>query len=174
MRNRGRACCTSLLLLLWATRAYAQQHSFTQVSTKDGLAQSQVRTIAQDAQGYLWFGTLGGASRFDGREFVNYALTDGLPDPQVSAMVLDKKGTLFLGSGGTLAMWNVTTLRSEVLPASSHGTRILGLAADEHGRVFIGTDGGGMFLRDSTGIRPLPGYPVDTASSVRSVLGLTD
>lgn len=174
MRNRGRACCTSLLLLLWATRAYAQQHSFTQVSTKDGLAQSQVRTIAQDAQGYLWFGTLGGASRFDGREFVNYALTDGLPDPQVSAMVLDKKGTLFLGSGGTLAMWNGTTLRSEVLPASSHGTRILGLAADEHGRVFIGTDGGGMFLRDSTGIRPLPGYPVDTASSVRSVLGLTD
>lgn len=36
--------------------------------------------MAQDAQGYLWFGTLGGASRFDGLEFTNYALTDGLPD----------------------------------------------------------------------------------------------
>ena len=43
----------------------AQQFGFTQYTPKEGLAQSQVRCIAQDAEGYLWFGTLGGVSRFD-------------------------------------------------------------------------------------------------------------
>ena len=66
---------------------FAQQYAFTQVTPSDGLAQSQVRTIAQDGRGYLWFGTLGGASRFDGARFLNYALQDGLPDAQVLSLI---------------------------------------------------------------------------------------
>jgi hypothetical protein len=64
----------------------AQQFGFTAFTPKDGLAQSQVRCMAQDSAGYMWFGTLGGASRFDG-DFTNYGLRQGLPDPQVNAML---------------------------------------------------------------------------------------
>ena len=169
-----RVACIVLLLLSGADRANAQQHAFSQFSTKDGLAQSQVRAIAQDAQGYVWFGTLGGASRFDGREFVNYALSDGLPDPQVSAMVRDERGTLFLACGNSLVRSTGQGLTVERLPASSPGTRILALAKNGHGVLFIGSDGGGVFVRDSTGIRPLTGYPSDTASNVRALLALSD
>ncbi|MBK7267962.1 MAG: hypothetical protein IPI07_00075 [Flavobacteriales bacterium] len=161
-------------VVLTALGARAQQHSFTQVSTKDGLAQSQVRAMAQDAQGYLWFGTLGGASRFDGIEFTNYALGDGLPDPQVSAMVRDPRGTLFLASGSQLAQWTGNAFMTELPPTSSNGARIAVLVADPRGRIHIGTDGGGLFLRDSTGIHPTPGFPSDTASSIRSLLALKD
>lgn len=164
----------ALLLFFGAHGANAQQHAFSQFSTKDGLAQSQVRAIEQDAQGYIWFGTLGGASRFDGREFVNYALSDGLPDPQVSAMVRDESGTLFLGCGNTLVRSPAQGLTVEGLPSASLGTRILALAKNDHGVLFIGTDGGGVFLRDSTGTRPLTGYPADTASNVRALLALSD
>lgn len=157
-----------------AEHAGAQQHSFTQLSTKDGLAQSQVRAMAQDAQGYLWFGTLGGASRFDGKQFVNYALSDGLPDPQVSAMVRDAQGTLFMGAGSALAIWNGTDLRTEQLPATANSARVLGLAADAKGTLFIGTDGDGMFIRDDRGIKPLPGFPLDTAANVRCLMHLRD
>lgn len=174
MQHHFRTLLCALGSLLAAGPLFAQQHAFRQFSTKDGLAQSQVRAMAQDDQGYLWFGTLGGASRFDGRQFVNYALSDGLPDPQVSAMVRDAQGTLLMGSGSALVHVTKDELRVEQLPPSSRGARIMALAADASGRTFVGTDGGGMYVRDSTGIGPLKGFPNDTASGVRSLLLLRD
>lgn len=161
-------------VLLSALAGRAQQHGFRQLTTKDGLAQSQVRTMAEDAQGYLWFGTLGGASRFDGVEFTNHALSDGLPDPQVNAMVRTRHGALLLASGGSIARWDGGRFITEELPASARGARIMALAADADGRVYIGTDGGGVFMRDEGGIKPLGEYPADTAASVRSLLMLKD
>ena len=79
--DRRRGVLKAILVLalsgVLATTLSAQQYSFTQVTPSDGLAQSQVRTMAQDGRGYLWFGTLGGASRFDGARFLNYSLQDG-------------------------------------------------------------------------------------------------
>ncbi|MBK8340703.1 MAG: hypothetical protein IPK99_12235 [Flavobacteriales bacterium] len=76
MRSGTRKLLLVLAALL-GTQVTAQQYGFVQYTTEDGLAQSQVRCIAQDAQGFLWFGTLGGVSRFDGHEFVNHALQGG-------------------------------------------------------------------------------------------------
>jgi len=168
--------CGIMVLVIFSlcSRVVAQQHTFRQYSTKDGLAQSQVRAMAQDAQGYLWFGTLGGASRFDGKLFTNYALSEGLPDPQVSAMVRDGRGVLFIAAGNALVHYVADRPVVEVLPPQTNGTRILGLAADGNGHIYLGSDGGGMYVRDSTGIRALPGFPADTASNVRSVMSLQD
>ncbi|MBK9764080.1 MAG: histidine kinase [Flavobacteriales bacterium] len=168
--------CGVLVLILFHpySRVVGQQHAFRQYSTKDGLAQSQVRAIAQDAQGYLWFGTLGGASRFDGKIFTNYALSEGLPDPQISAMVRDVRGVLYMAVGNALVHYVADKPVVEALPPETNGTRILGLAADGNGHIYLGCDGGGMFVHDSTGIRALPGFPADTASNVRSVISLQD
>ena len=165
----------ALMAVLVVTHAsFSQQHAFRQVTSKDGLAQSQVRAMAQDADGYLWFGTLGGASRFDGQYFTNLALQDGLPDAQVSAMLRAADGAFWMGAGNSLVQVVGRTLRTEVLPAESKGARILGLAGDRDGRVYIGTDGGGLFVRDPSGIHAMEGYPSDTATNVRSLLLLTD
>jgi ligand-binding sensor domain-containing protein len=163
-----------MVVLCTLAHGYAQQHTFKQLSTKDGLAQSQVRCMAQDSEGYLWFGTLGGASRYDGHGFVNHALQEGLPDAHVSAMVLDAQGTFWMGSGSTLIRTQGHGLVAMPLPSDNGGARILGLAADATGRLFVGTDGGGMYVRDERGIRPLEGYPQDTAANVRSLLALRD
>ena len=169
------ACGVAWLMLYLAVHsAQGQQYAFNQVLPKDGLAQSQVRCMAQDAQGYLWFGTLGGASRFRGLLFQNYALQEGLPDAQVSAMAVDPSGVLWMGSGGVLVRVEGRTLVPLALPSSNDGARIMGLVADSMGRVFIGTDGGGMFVSDGQGIKPLSGYPADTAAQVRAVLLLRD
>ena len=152
----------------------AQQHAFRQLGPQDGLAQSQVRCMAQDAAGYLWFGTLGGASRYDGHQFTNYALQEGLPDPQVSAMAQDDDGTLWMASGHALLHLDGGRMRTEILPAVPAGVRIMALAADGAGRLFAGTDGAGLYLRDAQGIRPMPGYPADTAAHIRALLALPD
>jgi ligand-binding sensor domain-containing protein/two-component sensor histidine kinase len=164
-----RALLAVLLFACAALVSRAQQHSFTQLSTKDGLAQSQVRAMAQDAQGYLWFGTLGGASRFDGQEFTNYALTDGLPDPQVSAMARASSGDLFLATGNLVTRWNGRTFRTHELPATSNGARILALVANTDGSLNIGTDGGGVFVLSGDQVAPLPGYPMVEGANVRTM-----
>ena len=169
----SRAIIVAALTALLPLPTLAQQHSFRQHATKDGLAQSQVRAMIQDAQGYLWFGTLGGASRFDGQEFTSYALSDGLPDLQVSAIVRDASDKLLFAAGNAIATWNGKGFEAEPLPADSKGARILSMVASND-RLFVGTDGGGMFVRSPKGISALDGYPSDTATHVRSLALLRD
>jgi ligand-binding sensor domain-containing protein len=57
---------------------HGQQYSFVPYSVKEGLAQTQVYSICNDDEGYLWFGTAGGASKFDGTQFHNYSTANGL------------------------------------------------------------------------------------------------
>ena len=152
----------------------AQQHAFKQLAPRDGLAQSQVRCMGQDAQGYLWFGTLGGASRYDGHSFENFALQDGLPDAHVSAMVRDAHGTLWMASGNALVVANGRRLESTALPTGTGGARIMALAADANGALYAGTDGDGLFVQRNGSLQPLPGYPQDTATHVRALLALRD
>ena len=164
----------SFLLLLLAISSQAQQHVFTQFTTRDGLAQSQVRSMAQDTAGYLWFGTLGGASRFDGLDFTNHALQEGLPDAQVSAMVKDADGTLWLGTGSTLVRREGRQWIREPLPAQNSGARIMSIVADAGGAIYAGTDGGGVYVRNANGIGMLQGFPIDTAANVRMLHLLRD
>ncbi len=168
-----RAALLSCALLMLAP-LLAQQYVFTQFSTRDGLAQSQVRSMAQDQNGYLWFGTLGGASRFDGRDFTNYALQEGLPDAQVSAMVQDTDGGLWLGAGSVLVKRSGKVWWQEPLPQENNNARIMGLVAGRNGEIYAGTDGGGLYVRDNDGIRPLEGYPMDTAANIRALHMLRD
>lgn len=56
------------------TRNYAYRY-FT---TRDGLAQMQVLSAFQDKDGYMWFGTKGGVSRYDGVSFKNITQEDGI------------------------------------------------------------------------------------------------
>ncbi|PTN10445.1 two-component regulator propeller domain-containing protein [Mangrovibacterium marinum] len=59
-------CC----LARWGS---AQEPStFDHLNIEEGLANNSVRSIIQDRDGYLWFGTLNGLSRYDGQSFQNF------------------------------------------------------------------------------------------------------
>lgn len=57
----------------------SRHYAYRYFSTRDGLAQMQVMCAFQDSDGYMWFGTKGGVSRWDGKSFKNYTPEDGLP-----------------------------------------------------------------------------------------------
>ncbi len=152
----------------------AQQFGFTQYTPKDGLAQSQARSIAQDADGYLWFGTLGGVSRFEGHTFRNFALQEGLPDAQVNAVLCAKDGTVWLGAGGSLMTFEGRRTTVVPLPGVARDARVLCLAEDKEGAILVGTDGAGLFRSAKGVVVPLRGFPSDTASTVRALLALPD
>lgn len=95
---------TSLLFAI-AVSINAQHYNFTNFTVKDGLAQSQVRDVCQDENGYLWIGTASGLSRYDGIEFVNYSIDDGLPDNNISKLFIDNEGHLWVATAGGVAQY---------------------------------------------------------------------
>ena len=66
----------------------------------DGLAHSEVNTIAEDNSGQLWFGTSSGVSRYDGESFTTFTTQDGLADNRVSSVTEQSSGHLWFGTWG--------------------------------------------------------------------------
>ncbi|MEO5374159.1 MAG: regulator [Alphaproteobacteria bacterium] len=69
-------------------------------TTDDGLAGNIVYSIAQDKDGNLWFGTNHGASRYDGKRFVNYGRADGVIGEEVFSVAIDPSGAIWFGTKG--------------------------------------------------------------------------
>jgi signal transduction histidine kinase/ligand-binding sensor domain-containing protein/DNA-binding response OmpR family regulator len=63
---------TCLLFLILLVANAQKKLSFEQLTIEHGLANNSVRTILQDQEGYLWFGTLNGLSRYDGKNFKTF------------------------------------------------------------------------------------------------------
>ncbi|WP_207515587.1 sensor histidine kinase [Longitalea luteola] len=76
--------------------AFGQEYSYTHYDTKEGLAGSTVFCMAQDKDGFIWFGTETGLSRFDGTHFKNFTREDGLPDNDIIQLFPDSKGRVWL------------------------------------------------------------------------------
>jgi ligand-binding sensor domain-containing protein len=84
------------LLLTGSFRSYSQDYSFIRYDTRDGLAGSVVYDALQDKEGFMWFATENGLSRFDGKNFTTFTTKDGLPDNEVLKLFLDSKGRLWI------------------------------------------------------------------------------
>ena len=70
----------SLALICDYIDAQKTDLAFTNYTTDDGLPSPEVYYSYQDEQGFMWFCTDNGLSRFDGYEFKNYSHKDGLTD----------------------------------------------------------------------------------------------
>ena len=66
----------------------------------DGLPDVDVQAILEDREGYLWFGTETGVSRYDGESFVTFTAEDGLAHNDVKSILEDREGYLWFGTGG--------------------------------------------------------------------------
>ena len=77
-------------LLISALHLYSQEPAYKQFTVKDGLPGSVVYHTLQDKNGFIWFATNQGVSRFDGRTFRNFTKEDGLPDNDIIKLYLDK------------------------------------------------------------------------------------
>lgn len=71
---------TFLTLLVWCF-SFAQQ--FTNYTVDDGLPSNHVYTILQDVDGYMWFLTDKGVSKYNGNTFKNFTTREGLPQNDI-------------------------------------------------------------------------------------------
>ncbi|HEY0679190.1 MAG TPA: histidine kinase [Chitinophagaceae bacterium] len=70
-------------LLMMYGYCHAQQFSYKQFTTAEGLPSNVVYDAFQDADGYIWFCTNAGVSRFNGISFQNFSAEQGLSDNEV-------------------------------------------------------------------------------------------
>ncbi|HEX6430109.1 MAG TPA: two-component regulator propeller domain-containing protein, partial [Niastella sp.] len=85
-----------LLWVLCPLAVFSQEYGYTRYDSKDGLASSTVYCMTQDKDGFMWFGTETGLSRFDGTHFRNFTQEDGLPDNEVIQLFADSKGRVWI------------------------------------------------------------------------------
>ncbi len=130
-----------LFFVLLTNQLLAQQYHFDNYSVKEGLAQSSVYAVEQDAKGFLWLGTASGLSRFNGKEFVNYTTEDGLADGAVKVIHIDTVGTMWLGhvDGG------ITRIsKGKIEVALSMSADITSFQEDNEGSLWVSSFGEGV------------------------------
>jgi anti-sigma regulatory factor (Ser/Thr protein kinase) len=145
------------LLFNWCANGYAQAPfgGFTQYNIKDGLAGSVVHGICQDRDGFLWFATETGLSRFDGRHFKSYTTADGLPSNEVLGVMADSANRVWIQTFKNAAAYYY---KGRIYHAANHlglakphltdMTRVFGL--DAKGQIALSTNSNLLTL-DLTG-----------------------
>jgi methyl-accepting chemotaxis protein/ligand-binding sensor domain-containing protein len=92
------------ILLFPAPSSFSQNpyFQFEPIGTREGLSMANVMAIAEDATGFMWFGTEDGLNRFDGYQFTVYrAATDDtttINNSYVSTLFLDSRKQLWVGT----------------------------------------------------------------------------
>jgi len=86
------------LALVSTPDASAQRYHIRNFTPEDGLPAAQIFALHQDEKGYVWTGSPGGLSRYDGVGFTTFAQSDGLEDQSVKVILSDQQGGLWLGS----------------------------------------------------------------------------
>ena len=84
-----------LISLVFSLSAAAQGLVIRNYNVKDGLANATVYGAVQDAEGFIWFATPTGVSKFDGKRFRNYTKKDGLTDNDVIKLAADSRGRVW-------------------------------------------------------------------------------
>jgi signal transduction histidine kinase/ligand-binding sensor domain-containing protein len=137
--------------------------------TEQGLPENSVVSIAQTADGYLWFGTEGGLARFDGTHFFTFekSNTPELRNNIITALLVDHRQTLWVGThGGGLSCYRKGYFQNFPAEDGLAGVVILSLFEDRQGTIWIGTQGSGLLamrdgrLRDFQGRDQLPDQSV--------------
>lgn len=141
------------LFLFACLNLSAQQYSFINYSIENGLAQSQVQTIFQDDKGYLWLGTYGGLSRYDGKSFINYSKEDGLLDNRINSIVENKDKEIYVATLGGINKFDGKTFKSIVLKPELSQNQVTSMAVDRESNLWLCTDGAGVCKYDGKSFR---------------------
>jgi hypothetical protein len=81
-------------------------------STADGLPGNDVRSIVQEPEGALWFGTSGGIARFDGQSFQTFSSSEGLASSFVHKVAWSPQGLLWIATGSGVSTFDGSRFRN--------------------------------------------------------------
>ena len=131
----------------------ALHYGFRQVGSDDGLSASYVKSIAQDSNGFMWFGTKNGLNRYDGVSVKTFNCHDkksGKRNNNIGAIYENADGNLWIGTDrGVYILDPRTEIFTKFDVKSKGGVGIddwVGtIAGDDKGNVWIMVPNQGVF-----------------------------
>ncbi|HSR99525.1 MAG TPA: two-component regulator propeller domain-containing protein [Kofleriaceae bacterium] len=138
--------------------ASAERWPIRTYTTADGLVNDRVDRGTRDALGYLWFSTIDGVSRFDGRRFESFGVRDGLPSSATHDILATRDGVLWVATAGGVAWLDPRTRGTRlVFHAVPTEGEAIALSEDADGRLWVATEHGLVEVVDRAAVvRPLP------------------
>ena len=153
---RGAVAAALLLTMVKSAPALNPAKAITQYmqtswTSESGLPQNSVQAIAQTKDGYLWFGTQEGLTRFDGVHFVSYTRHNapGLASSNIQALAASRDGSLWVGTDSGLSHYIPAAMPGETgtftaltVREGLAGDNIAALLEDREGGLWVGSTQG--------------------------------
>jgi ligand-binding sensor domain-containing protein/GGDEF domain-containing protein len=183
--------CFSAFLFVFLFKPHAQELNLLSSFPLDNpLSYQYIRAIAQDHQGFMWFGSQEGLHRFDGHQFVSYhhdaSVPNSLGSDVISRLLVDEINNLWVATrGGGLSLFNESrndfqhfTTKSTVAPIIDDNVNEI--LQDSDGKIWIGTKSGLTILSQVDGawqsrqIQQQLGNPDSLTNNMVNALLLTE
>ena len=147
-RKRLLTCLVALTTVLSGTAAmplWAQERSYMeQLSVDEGLPHTDVSSIVQDGDGYIWIGTYSGLCRYDGTEMTVYDMSNSILESSRIRSLLLAGNLLYVGTeNGGLTVYD--TQQDKFL-------KTLSVPGNCVNSMFLSGDGGSVWLCTNDGL----------------------
>ncbi len=115
---------------------------FTHLNSDDGLIQNSVDAILQDRNGFMWFGTQAGLSRYDGYRFISFQHDPDNPNSlthnDIRDLYEDRDGMIWIATeGGGINRLDPNTMTfTSYMPPPDQKNDWNGIVGDRHSVVF--------------------------------------
>jgi len=127
---------------------------FRHYGVEDGLPQNTVNCIMQDQQGFMWFGTKDGLSRYDGYSFRNYrysaANKNSIGNNFIRCLHQEKGGIIWIGTDAGVFLYHPDTdffSHFNIKTAQGIGIEkeVNDIKSDQEGNLWFAVDWQGVF-----------------------------
>ena len=128
---------------------------FSSFSKLQGLKHDATRCMLQDKSGNLWFGTVGGVSKYDGKSFTHFTEKEGLSNNAVWSMLEDKSGNLWFGTDDGVSKYDGKSFTHFTKKEGISNNSVLSMLEDKSGNLWFGKDGGGISKYDGNRVEAI-------------------
>ncbi|MCG3165839.1 MAG: hypothetical protein POELPBGB_01614 [Bacteroidia bacterium] len=140
-----------LVPLLWCNVLFSQTYFFKNFTVENGLPQSQVLSVFQDASGRLWIGTnQEGVARYDGDKFEYFKQINGLANNVVYSIAQGNEGNLYIGTVNGLSIYNGKKFNNYTTEKGLSHNGVVKVFKDKKGKILLGTGKGVCVLEGDT------------------------
>ena len=141
-----------------AVNAQESKLTFEKTSQKDGLSNNAIKSIFQDKRGFMWFGSINGLNRYDGKEFVVFRHdpknNKSISNDFINCITEDQNQNLWIGTAKGLNKYSPqngefsnfkSNPKKENIFTSDYITTLKIIA---NGQMWIGTRNNGILIYD--------------------------